>query len=502
MKIAASINLFIALFLFSVNLFSQGIKSSGAFIVSEGAHVHVFNGDFVNITGTQDGKINSDGTITIEGEWMNNASTKVFMNKNTKGTVVFKGDNHQAIQGSNETYFENILVYKPGNVLNLNQNTNIFNDLILDTGSIYLKNYNIDLRSTGQLIDETPDNRITVSDVEDHTGSITASSTVDNQTINIGNLGFEISTTENLGEINITRGHKRKSGYNGCSSNKSISRYYDSDLGELSENTTIKMHYFEDELDETEHPSESTLVLFQLVDLGSKALEYTSLDANVNTTDNYIETTGYPYNEYIKNHPSVTFHDNFTLGSEESPLPVELLNFEAQCTNQGILVNWATASEKFNDFFTLEYSQNLENWEEIYSVEGMLSSNTLVNYEYLHHSDATTNYFRLSQVNLDGIKKILDITEVNCHNTIITGTQVNNVIIKPSHIEINLQSGKSTSIQLHMIDVLGKIAFSKYYKLNPGYNTIEVNSYNFKKGVYFVIIENTNLHFSEKIVIY
>lgn len=501
MQYILHIKIFIALILFSSESFTQGIKSSGAFIISEGAHVHVFNGDFVNITGTQDGKINSDGTITIEGEWMNNASTNVFMNKNTKGTVVFKGGYHQAIQGSNETYFENILVHKAGNVLNLSQNINVFNDLILLTGRIHLQNYNIDLRSSGQLIDETSDNRITVSDVENHTGTITASSTVDNQTINIGNLGFEISTTENLGEVNIARGHKRKSGYNGCSSNKSISRYYDSDLGELSENTTIKMHYFEDELDETEHPNESTLVLFQLVDLGLKALEYTSLDANVNTTDNYIETTGYPYNEYIKNHPSVTFHDNFTLGSEESPLPVELLNFEANCTNQGIIINWATASENFNDFFTLEYSQNLETWEEIHTVDGLLSSNSLVNYEYLYHSNAITNYFRLSQTNLDGITKILDITEVNCH-TIITGTQVNSIIIKPSLIKVNLQSDRSATIQLYMVDVLGKIAFSKSYNITPGYNTIEVNSCNFRKGVYFVLIENANTPFSEKIVVY
>lgn len=97
----------------------------------------------------------------------------------------------------------------------------------------------------------------------------------------------------------------------------------------------------------------------------------------------------------------------FTLGTTDlgvTPLPIELLSFQAQLlSDRSVELQWATATEWNNDFFTVERSTDLDTWSAIATVAAVGHSNALVEYTT---SDAAplqgANYYRLRQTDEDG----------------------------------------------------------------------------------------------------
>lgn len=85
------------------------------------------------------------------------------------------------------------------------------------------------------------------------------------------------------------------------------------------------------------------------------------------------------------------------------PLPVELISFEGQ--NQGVenVLSWTTASEKNNDYFTLQHSTNGVDWTNIEDIPGAGTTSEMQFYSTTHRDfDAEINYYRLIQVDYDG----------------------------------------------------------------------------------------------------
>ncbi len=84
-------------------------------------------------------------------------------------------------------------------------------------------------------------------------------------------------------------------------------------------------------------------------------------------------------------------------------LPVELLNFTGRKTEEGVLLNWQTASEFDNDYFEMERSFDGETFEKIGEVAGKGNSADISNYQYLDRSYQNgSNFYRLKQVDVEG----------------------------------------------------------------------------------------------------
>ncbi|MBK7856554.1 MAG: SBBP repeat-containing protein [Bacteroidetes bacterium] len=58
-----------------------------------------------------------------------------------------------------------------------------------------------------------------------------------------------------------------------------------------------------------------------------------------------------------------------------SPLPIELLSFDAAPNKNTIDITWATATETNNDFFTIEKSKDGNKFEDVAKVDGAGNSN-------------------------------------------------------------------------------------------------------------------------------
>ncbi len=96
--------------------------------------------------------------------------------------------------------------------------------------------------------------------------------------------------------------------------------------------------------------------------------------------------------------------DRFTLGNTNAsiPLPVELIMFNAKAQNQSVRLNWSTASEHNNDFFTIERTQDAKEWVNLGTVKGTGNSTVKQDYRFVDEKPyANVSYYRLKQTDFD-----------------------------------------------------------------------------------------------------
>ena len=163
--------------------------------------------------------------------------------------------------------------------------------------------------------------------------------------------------------------------------------------------------------------------------------------------------------------------------------PIELIFFNATCNNDKVNIKWKVATEKNNAFYTIERSDNGDNWQEIGIVNGADNSNTQLNYSYIDENPLEgTSYYRLKQTDFDGKNETFNIVAVLCNNE-----NIMNLNIKPNPasneltIEIN---GEGEELQtIFITDLLGLRVLTVSIPTN---GEIAINIDQLAKGVYFV----------------
>src|SRR5690606_35574391 len=79
-----------------------------------------------------------------------------------------------------------------------------------------------------------------------------------------------------------------------------------------------------------------------------------------------------------------------------NPLPVELISFKGNATTTGVILNWETASEKNNAYFSIQYSTDGRNFESVGHVDGNGTSAMAHRYSFTHKDPAGGKvYYRL-----------------------------------------------------------------------------------------------------------
>ena len=84
-------------------------------------------------------------------------------------------------------------------------------------------------------------------------------------------------------------------------------------------------------------------------------------------------------------------------------LPIDLLSFSSRIDPWQVTLQWSTATEINNDYFTIERSPDMLSWEVVGHVEGAGFSNQLLNYSFSDGFPAEgLIYYRLKQTDFDG----------------------------------------------------------------------------------------------------
>jgi hypothetical protein len=70
-----------------------------------------------------------------------------------------------------------------------------------------------------------------------------------------------------------------------------------------------------------------------------------------------------------------------------------------------VLLEWETASEINNDYFTIEKSHDGLNYDEIGNIEGNGTTNNTFNYSFIDRETSVGAYYRLKQTDFEGVFK-------------------------------------------------------------------------------------------------
>jgi hypothetical protein len=96
-------------------------------------------------------------------------------------------------------------------------------------------------------------------------------------------------------------------------------------------------------------------------------------------------------------------------------LPVELLYFNAdKASCHQNMLTWSTVTETNNHHFDVESSSDGINFVKIKEIQGAINSMNIISYSYLDPSPTNgLNYYRLKQVDMNGMHKYSDIVSVD-----------------------------------------------------------------------------------------
>lgn len=210
-------------------------------------------------------------------------------------------------------------------------------------------------------------------------------------------------------------------------------------------------------------------------------------------------TTGRAWNPPVVSFTGVNFTDGdyFTIASNNSstPLPVELLNFEAICQKVGIDIVWSTASEKNNNYFSIERSIDAVNWSEIATVSGAGNSVSTQFYSYTDFYNFFNQlYYRLKQTDYNGNYKYSQTISINNCNEEISEI---NIYPNPSkgifNIDISDREEQVRSIYVYNAEGI-KVYYSDRFQ-----SILDLTEQ--PSGIYFVHINFSSSNFSKIIVI-
>jgi hypothetical protein len=121
---------------------------------------------------------------------------------------------------------------------------------------------------------------------------------------------------------------------------------------------------------------------------------------------------------------------------EATSLPIELLYFKGSETQYGNLLEWETASEYNNDYYTIYKSGYPIDWNNITEVDGVGTSSMSHHYSYLDRdllNDIT--YYYLRQTDYDG--KIKEYQIISIDNRLITSELIRITNILGQDVDIN-----------------------------------------------------------------
>ncbi|MFK7935460.1 MAG: cytochrome c peroxidase [Saprospiraceae bacterium] len=164
-------------------------------------------------------------------------------------------------------------------------------------------------------------------------------------------------------------------------------------------------------------------------------------------------------------------------------LPVEYISFAGKVEDKGVELEWVTASERHNAYFTLERSDDGKTWERLDNIEGLGNSTEPQRYTYLDSNPQMgRNYYRLRQTDLDGgftYSKVISIEWDEMKKSL-------SIYPNPIADHLTLDWKNSTTVgpvEIKIYNPTGSLVFSD---TRTATETQIINLSNLKSGIYFL----------------
>jgi type IX secretion system substrate protein len=222
----------------------------------------------------------------------------------------------------------------------------------------------------------------------------------------------------------------------------------------------------------------------------------TAVSAVNHSTFNYVSVVHASNNHDILFLKDALFYCYAKYIPFNSILPVALLNFTVENNGTKNIISWQTVSEINTNYFSVERSDNRNNFYEIERQKAN-NSQSINNYAYadagISHADV---YYRLKSVDADGsftYSKVISIHQNN--NTSFK------IIPNPAAINciIYFDAVAETNSAIKIFDHNGNL--QKQILLAPKQAQVSLNVSSFTPGTYFCRIESTGKILTQKLIV-
>lgn len=199
------------------------------------------------------------------------------------------------------------------------------------------------------------------------------------------------------------------------------------------------------------------------------------------------------------------FNINWGLSNGASiacPLPIELLNFDAEYNGTSVDLTWTTLTETNNDYFTVEKSLDGQYFKDIGKVDSKGingNSSNILNYKH-NDPDVKTGiyYYRLTQTDFDKQFKRSQIVVVNVLNEKDVFTVQPNPTSGAFDVMYYCYSDEKAVMKI--FDEKGSLVKSEEVNCAKGDNKANVDLTENSNGLYVVVLTTRNKTYKTKIM--
>ncbi|MBU0488293.1 MAG: T9SS type A sorting domain-containing protein [Bacteroidetes bacterium] len=193
--------------------------------------------------------------------------------------------------------------------------------------------------------------------------------------------------------------------------------------------------------------------------------------------------------------------------SEDQMLPIEMLSFEGFCDENSITLSWSTSSEINNDYFELEKSPDLNNWDFVGMLDGAGNSNFTQEYSLIDSNpyEATTDgtsptFYRLKQIDFNGNVNIHGPFEVLCEEE--QANEFFNAYLNSDRaIVVNFTETLNQPFTVCLFDNTGRQLVKEESVAAEGMNQIQFPANEFSRGIYLLVFKTAGKSITKKIIL-
>lgn len=193
--------------------------------------------------------------------------------------------------------------------------------------------------------------------------------------------------------------------------------------------------------------------------------------------------------------PNITSQRVWTLSNSAAPLPVTWVMFNLEEEAYHAKLYWSTASEQFNDFFTVERSTDLLSVEAIGKVAGSFFSQDLNEYSFTDKNPIKgISWYRIRQTDLNGESSTTQWEQARFS----TKNDVVNIYPNPANNFLYVATDVK-EVSVRIIDASGRLVWNKSFMGRNERYQIDVSG--FEKGIYEVMVLDEEKIKSSKVMI-
>ena len=168
-------------------------------------------------------------------------------------------------------------------------------------------------------------------------------------------------------------------------------------------------------------------------------------------------------------------------------LPISLVSFRAALNYDRVLLDWTTAQEQNNKYFTIERSVDGTNFSVLGTINGSGTTTDSRDYRFIDFTPAEgINYYRLSQTDIDGRINYYGTRIINYKNSRNFSAGIVN--LSNGNIKMIINSSKNDNVNLKLVDISGKEVIHESFAVATGSTA---KSFLLQNGVYVAVLSNS-----------